>query len=178
MLYSQNGDRIMGTDSVTSLHPMYLGSEILAGDDFHSATDFWPGQNLVRSTTGLDSTDVKSGRVESSGWKSSPLVHVWVTFMPVAGPRVWNSLQAALRQITSYRKFRQHLKTHYLGLWGLEIAALRDSWFLCAIQILLLTYLLKVKLRGGGGVWCLRVARLFAARGTTGKQNRKMEARK
>ena len=103
MLYSQNGDRIMGTDSVTSLHPVYLGSEILAGDDFHSATDFWPGQNLVRSTTGLDSADVKSGRVESSGWKSSPLVHVWVTYMPVAGPRVWNSLQAALMGLLQLR---------------------------------------------------------------------------
>jgi len=30
----------------------------------------------------------------------------------VAGPRVWNSLPAAIRQITSYGQFRQHLKTH------------------------------------------------------------------
>ena len=30
----------------------------------------------------------------------------------VVGPRVWNSLPATIRQITSYRQFRQHLKTH------------------------------------------------------------------
>ena len=31
----------------------------------------------------------------------------------VAGPRVWNSLPATIRQITSYGQFRQHrLKTH------------------------------------------------------------------
>jgi len=27
----------------------------------------------------------------------------------VAGPRVWNSLPTAIRQITSYAQFRQHL---------------------------------------------------------------------
>jgi len=30
----------------------------------------------------------------------------------VAGPRLWNSLPATLRQITSYRQFRRQLKTH------------------------------------------------------------------
>ena len=30
----------------------------------------------------------------------------------VAGPRVWNSLPATIRQIVSYRQFSQHLKTH------------------------------------------------------------------
>ena len=30
----------------------------------------------------------------------------------VAGSRVWNSLPATIRQITSYGQFRQHLKTH------------------------------------------------------------------
>jgi len=30
----------------------------------------------------------------------------------VAGPHVWNSLPAAVRQITSYGQFRQHVKTH------------------------------------------------------------------
>jgi len=29
----------------------------------------------------------------------------------VAGPRVWNSLPATIRQITSYGQFRQRLKT-------------------------------------------------------------------
>ena len=29
----------------------------------------------------------------------------------VAGPRVWNSLPATIREITSYGQFRQHLKT-------------------------------------------------------------------
>ena len=33
----------------------------------------------------------------------------------VAGPHVWNSLPAAIRQITSYGQFRQHLTTHYSG---------------------------------------------------------------
>jgi len=33
----------------------------------------------------------------------------------VAGPRVWNSLPAAIRQITSYGQFRQHLKTRLFG---------------------------------------------------------------
>jgi len=32
--------------------------------------------------------------------------------LTVAGPRVWNSLPATIGQITSYRQFRQHLKTH------------------------------------------------------------------
>ena len=30
----------------------------------------------------------------------------------VAGPRVWNSLPATIRQIISYGQFRQHLKIH------------------------------------------------------------------
>jgi len=33
----------------------------------------------------------------------------------VSGLRVWNSLPATIRQITSYRQFRQHLKTHLLS---------------------------------------------------------------
>jgi len=33
----------------------------------------------------------------------------------VAGPRVWNSLPATIRQITSYEQFRQHLKTRISG---------------------------------------------------------------
>ena len=32
--------------------------------------------------------------------------------LTVAGPRVWNSLPATIRQITSYEQFRQQLKTH------------------------------------------------------------------
>ena len=32
----------------------------------------------------------------------------------VAGPRVWNSSPATIRQITSYGQFRQHLRTHLL----------------------------------------------------------------
>ena len=35
----------------------------------------------------------------------------WQKFA-VAGPHVWNSLPATIRQITSYRQFRQHLRTH------------------------------------------------------------------
>jgi len=33
----------------------------------------------------------------------------------VSGPRVWNSLPATTRQITSYGQFRQHLKHIYSG---------------------------------------------------------------
>ena len=43
----------------------------------------------------------------------------------VAGPRVWNSLPATIRQITGYGQFRQHLKTF---IQGLEIAAHCDSF--------------------------------------------------
>ena len=35
----------------------------------------------------------------------------------VAGPRVWNSLPATIRQITSYGQFKQRLKTHLFGAW-------------------------------------------------------------
>ena len=55
----------------------------------------------------------------------------------VAGPRVWNSLPATIRQITSYGQLRQHLKDIYLGL---EIAARCDCIQTRAIQTLLLTY--------------------------------------
>jgi len=37
----------------------------------------------------------------------------------VAGPRVWNSLPATIRKITSYRQFRQHLKTHLFRVYKL-----------------------------------------------------------
>jgi len=48
-----------------------------------------------------------------------------------------------IRQITSYGQFRQYLKTsENTFIWGLEIATHCDSSLLCAIQILLLTYLL------------------------------------
>ena len=39
----------------------------------------------------------------------------------IAGPRVWNSLPATIRQVTRYGQFRQHLKTQ-----GLPVAALCD----------------------------------------------------
>jgi len=52
---------------------------------------------------------------------------------------VWNSLPATIRQITSYGQFRQRLKTL---IWGLEIALHCDSWLLCTIRTLLITYLL------------------------------------
>ena len=58
----------------------------------------------------------------------------------VAGPHVWNSLPATIRQITSYGQFRQHMKWKHI-MQGLEIAAHCDSWLFCAIQMFLLTYL-------------------------------------
>jgi len=42
---------------------MYLGCEILAGDDYHSVTIFHL-ENLVASTNRLDPTDLRSGWVE------------------------------------------------------------------------------------------------------------------
>ena len=43
----------------------------------------------------------------------------------VAGPRVWNSLPATIRQITSHGQFRQHLENTFTK--DLEIAADCDS---------------------------------------------------
>jgi len=43
----------------------------------------------------------------------------------VAGPHVWNSLPATIRQITSYGQFRQHLKTYlFRALKSLRIVTL------------------------------------------------------
>jgi len=59
----------------------------------------------------------------------------------VAGPRVWNSLPAAigLRQITGYGQFSQYLKSHLFRAYKLQRTVTR---LLCAMQILLFTYLL------------------------------------
>jgi len=57
----------------------------------------------------------------------------------VAGPCLWNSLPATLRQITSYIQVRRHLKTF---IWGLEN---HGAWWplFCALckYTYLLTYL-------------------------------------
>ena len=45
----------------------------------------------------------------------------------VAVPRLWNSLQINLRQISSYGQFRRYLKNHLFGIW--EITAQCDAWF-------------------------------------------------
>ena len=77
----------------------------------------------------------------------------------VAGPRVWNSLPAIIRQFTSYGQFRQHLKTHLFR--ALEIAAHCDSGLLCAIykySHLLTSVRYTAGARGSRGV----EARLFA----------------
>jgi len=57
----------------------------------------------------------------------------------VAGPRVWNSLPAAIRLITSYEQFSQYLKSHLFRAYKLQRIVTR---LLCAMQILLFTYLL------------------------------------
>jgi len=51
------------------------------------------------------------------------------------------SLPATIRQITSYGQFRQATSENTF-IQGQEIAAHCECWLLCAIQILLLTYLL------------------------------------
>jgi len=57
--------------------------------------------------------------LRSSSYRSLSAPRTRTTFgdrsFTVAGPRVWNSLLATLRQITSYgqfTEFRRHLKTH------------------------------------------------------------------
>ena len=59
----------------------------------------------------------------------------------VAGPRVWNSLLATIRQITSYGQLRQHLKTHLFRAQKLHRIATLDY---CALYkySYLLAYLL------------------------------------
>jgi len=53
----------------------------------------------------------------------------------VAGPRVWNSLPAPLRDTNSINSFRTQLKTHLFS------GSCRTQWlFFCTLQILLLTY--------------------------------------
>jgi len=63
--------------------------------------------------------DLGHGRrhLRSSSYRSSLAVPRTRTTLgdrsfAVEGPRVWNSLPATIRQITSYGQFRQHLKTH------------------------------------------------------------------
>ena len=54
--------------------------------------------------------------LRSSSYRSLTVPRTQTTFgdrsFTVAGPRLWNSLPATLRQINSYRQFRRHLKTH------------------------------------------------------------------
>jgi len=54
--------------------------------------------------------------LRSSSYRSFTVPRTRTTFgdrsFTVAGPRLWNSLPATLRQINSYGQFRRHLKTH------------------------------------------------------------------
>jgi len=38
--------------------------------------------------------------------------HTNTSSLIITGPRMWNSLPATIRQVTSYGQFRQHLKIH------------------------------------------------------------------
>ena len=81
--------------SLTSTAPTYLSADI------HLASDH-------------------GRRLRSSSWRSLTVPRTRTTFgdrsFIVAGPRLWNSLPATLKQITSYGQFGRHLKT----LYGLE----------------------------------------------------------
>jgi len=55
----------------------------------------------------------------------------------VAGPRVWNSLPATIRQITSYGQFRQHLKAYFFT--ALKSQRIVTTFFRC---MNIVTYLL------------------------------------
>jgi len=60
---------------------------------------------------------------------------------PVAGPRLWNSLPSNLRQSDlTLQQFRRALKD--VSVWLTGTPAPSDIRFYCAIQMLLLTYLL------------------------------------
>ena len=77
--------------SLASTAPMYLSADI------HLASEH--GRHL-----------------RSSSYRSLTVPRTRTTFgdrsFTVAGPRLWNSLPATLRQINSYGQFRRHLKTH------------------------------------------------------------------
>ena len=62
------------SDAITLLR--ILRSEVLAGDDLQSDTNFSPQQNLVGYTNGLHPTCHKwSGPYPKLWWKSTPLIH-------------------------------------------------------------------------------------------------------
>ena len=61
------------------------------------------------------------GHLRSSSYRTLAVPRTRTTLgdrsFAVAGPRVWNSLPAAIRQITGYGQFRQHLKTQLFRLY-------------------------------------------------------------
>jgi len=78
--------------SLTSTAPMYLSADIQLVSEHgrrHLRSSFYRTLAVPRTRTTLGDRN-----------------------FAVAGPRVWYSLPATLRQITSYGQFRQHLKTH------------------------------------------------------------------
>jgi len=74
--------------------------------------------NLLQLYTTSNVTDRQTDR-HSSSCRTLAFPHTRTTrgdrSSAVVGPRMWNSLPAALRQITSYGQFRQHPKTHLFG---------------------------------------------------------------
>jgi len=81
-------------------------------------------QNLINSLCVSDIQVVpEHGRHHrrSSSYRTLAVPHTRTTLgdggFAVAVPRVWNSLLATIRQITSYGQFKQRLKTHLFGAW-------------------------------------------------------------
>jgi len=101
----------------------------------------------------VNSTDVPVCRHSTRLWawsSSSPLVFPHRTLavprtrttlgdrsFAVAGPRVWNSLPATIRQITSYGQFRQRLKAYFFT--ALKSQRIVTTFFRC---MNIVTYLL------------------------------------
>ena len=107
-----------------------VGNAGFASTPLSAGTETSGVQDCVSGTpiAYVNSTDVLICRHSTCLWawsSSSPLIVLYRTLavprtrttlcdrsFAVAGPRVWNSLLAARRQITSYGQFRQHPITH------------------------------------------------------------------
>ena len=113
------------TDTDITLHSGFASTPFAASTETSGVQDCVSGTPVDY----VDSTDVPMCRHATrlrARSSSSPLIflqntrcstHTYHTLgdrsFAVAGPRVWNSLPATIRQITtSYGQFRQHLKTH------------------------------------------------------------------
>jgi len=73
-----------------------------------------------------------------------------------AGPRLWNSLPAKLRQCDSLGQFKQRLKTYLFGIWdhGALWLLVRQRRIEIPLLTYLLTYLLLITVASSCCSWC------------------------